>query len=424
MNKTTQDSAAGPSIAEIMSGYKTKGATLQSSQRNKATHKEAVEETLTGFQKDMSEGSGTGFKAKKLKSVKGDKGKDTKEKSVGMKIVIRAIVLVSDGMDAKGVLQNSIKPGGECEGMLEEHKLAIFATESGKLWFCKEWSSLRINQWLRNPGEERHWCLLKASHNRLYKQRRTSMGLNLDAAKGNAGHPWSGPWSEFKLYFGQEKSDKENLQKLTWLGRVYKNNWDPFACKCDSESGHEDSEDIQNSAKFKTVQKDSFSAPGKKSLGKRKRVEKAVHLVFWMFGLIYTLEAKNSAKTQKDDEELFLPTTSDEEEELHTDLLAIRDRVSARVTQSQLPGLASTSSTVLESVGYEPILLNTNLTALGPTTLTEVNPRPEDLTTPLAVMPLPADIWTPTELTTSPPAQIGMYGFSSPTPSGRDFWSL
>ncbi|KAF8588118.1 hypothetical protein K439DRAFT_1658750 [Ramaria rubella] len=145
---------------------------------------------------------------------------------------------------------------------------------------------------------------------------------------------------------------------------------------------------LQNSKRYKKHQE-------KSPLGRESK---------WRKQLIYTLEVKNSAKTQKDDEELFLSTTSDEEEELHTDLLAICDHVSTRVTQSQLPGLASTSSAVLESVGSKlaPIPILLNITALGLTTLTKVNPGPEDLTTPLAVIPLPADIWTPTELATSP----------------------
>jgi hypothetical protein len=127
--------------------------------------------------------------------------------------IMRFACSIDPGWQAQGVLRQSSKPEGDREGDLESYGLAVFGNK-GELKFCQEWSNLRIDQWLREhlpepfiyldtkypaPGEQRHWRLLKPSHNKLRLHRNIAGGYDFNEAKGSRGRSWS----DCKIYIGK-----------------------------------------------------------------------------------------------------------------------------------------------------------------------------------------------------------------------------
>ncbi|KAF8592701.1 hypothetical protein K439DRAFT_1610456 [Ramaria rubella] len=202
-------------VEDIMAKFSNKIASLKATKTrtHKASKSKAEIECLTELQKSLEAGKSEGAPKRQISKMKNKGGAHlTKGKATLTPIEIRAMILIPEGLDnayhanqSRGRLKITSTPEGAREGELEAVGLAVFG-KKGVLKFFQEWSNLRIDEWLRDlfpevfafldeaypdPGPQRHWCLLKSSHNKLSKHKAIAEGLDLDEAKGVKGRPWS-----------------------------------------------------------------------------------------------------------------------------------------------------------------------------------------------------------------------------------------
>ncbi|KAF8586889.1 hypothetical protein K439DRAFT_1614717 [Ramaria rubella] len=144
---------------------------------------------------------------------------------------IRAIIMLPEGLNSKGMLNNNIWPEGEHEGDLETYHLAVSASTKGELSFCWEWSALRMDAWLQDhlpdpfiyldakhpsPGPAFHWQLLRPYRGKLIKHKQHSQGFEFNEAKGAIGRAWY----DYKIYL--DSADDTVCEMVTQVKRTGK----------------------------------------------------------------------------------------------------------------------------------------------------------------------------------------------------------